>query len=102
VRIRPPKLTTPVVTYPTQRSAQFSGDGHTGATVEFEILSGPGEALPPPPVIVTGGRWGATSTSFPPGSYSLKLIQKLPDNAGGWIESEPLLYTLERPMSDLV
>jgi len=102
VRIRPPRLTTPAVTYPTQRSAQFSGDGHTGATVEFEILSGPGEALPPPLVTVTGGRWEATSTNFQPSTYSLKLIQKLSDNAGGWIESEPLLYTLERPMSDLV
>jgi len=99
-RIRPPKLTDPTVTYPNQAQARFSGSGYQGATVDVVIETGPAGAAQPPAVsVANGGNWETTSTNFPPGSYTLKLIQRIPNNAGGWIESEPLEHRVVRQPS---
>jgi hypothetical protein len=96
-RIRPPKLTDPTVTYPLQDRAIFSGTGHSGATVDIVIESGPTGAEAPSSVTVNGaGTWETAQTVFPSGRYELKLIQKVSNHASGWIESEPLMHSVER------
>jgi hypothetical protein len=103
-KIRPPALTAVTTSYPTETSLKFSGSGHTGATVEITIVSGPGGTAPSA-VPVTGGRWETTATNWPFGTYNLKAIQKVSDNANGWIESQPYAFTVNRELpnpSDVV
>ncbi|WP_157836084.1 hypothetical protein [Pseudomonas sp. H1h] len=91
-KIRPPSLTTVSVVYPTLTTIEFSGDGFTGATVEITIVKGPAGATPPSGGIVQGGRWTARSQNWPIGDYDLKAVQKVSDNAGGWIPSQEYLF----------
>ncbi|WP_223490703.1 Ig-like domain-containing protein [Pseudomonas sp. A-RE-19] len=93
-KITPPAITAVVATH-TETTVTFSGSGHTGATVEITKVSGP-EATMPSPATVTGGKWEATATNWPFGTYSLTAIQKVSDNAGGWIESQPYTFTVDR------
>ncbi|UVL39272.1 hypothetical protein LOY55_24030 [Pseudomonas sp. B21-040] len=79
---------------------KFSGTGHIGATVEISIVSGP-NGTAPPAVVVTADKWETTATNWPFGTYSLRAIQKVPDNAGGWIESLPYTFTFSRVLPDL-
>ena len=98
-KIRPPALTAVTTSYPTETSLKFSGSGHTGATVQITVESGP-EGAAPPDVVVTVGRWETTATNWPFGTYNLKAIQKVPDNANGWIESLPYSFTVEHRLPD--
>ncbi|WP_223511806.1 hypothetical protein [Pseudomonas sp. GL-B-19] len=98
-KVRPPALTAVTISYPTETSLKFSGTGHTGATVEITVVSGPG-GTPPSAVTVTGGRWETTATNWPFGTYSLRAIQKVSDNANGWIESQPYAFTVNRVLPD--
>jgi hypothetical protein len=100
-KVRPPALTAVTVTYPTPTptSIKFSGTGYTGATVEITILSGPGGTAPDP-VPVAAGKWEATATDWPFGAYSLQVIQKVSDNANGWIESLPYTFSVNRVFPD--
>jgi hypothetical protein len=99
-KIRPPAFTAVKVEYPTtETSVKFSGTGHTGATVEITVISGPGGTAPPA-VTVKGGKWETTATNWPFGMYSLKAIQKVSDNTNGWIESQPYTFTVNRLFPD--
>ena len=98
-KVRPPALNGVNVTSPSETVLKFSGPGHTGATVEFTVVSGPG-GTPPSAVTVTGGRWETTVTNWPFGLYSLEAIQKVSDNANGWIESLPYLFPVNRVLPD--
>ncbi|WP_448725032.1 hypothetical protein [Pseudomonas farris] len=100
VKVRPPALTAPSVTFPTGTAVKFSGAGHTGATVEITVVSGPG-GMAPPAVQVTGGRWETTATNWPFGNYQLTATQKVSDNAGGWIVSQPVSFAVTREMPDV-
>ncbi|PMQ12937.1 hypothetical protein PseAD21_06535 [Pseudomonas sp. AD21] len=91
-KVRPPALTAVSVSYPTLTTAEFSGAGFTDATVEITIVKDPTGATPPPTVIVQGGRWTTTSQNWPIGDYDLKVVQKVSDNAGGWIPSLEYLF----------
>jgi hypothetical protein len=99
-RVRPPALAAITPTLPNETSVKFSGTGHTGATVEISIVSGPGGTAPST-VVVNAGKWETTATNWPFGTYSLRAIQKVPDNAGGWIESLPYTFTFSRVLPDL-
>ncbi|MDR7284272.1 hypothetical protein J2X84_003105 [Pseudomonas corrugata] len=98
-KVRPRALNGVDVTSPSETVLKFSGPGHTGATVEITVVSGPGGTAPSA-VTVTGGRWETTVTNWPFGSYSLKAIQKVSDNANGWIESAPYTFTVNRVLPD--
>jgi len=98
-KIRPPALTAVTTSYPTETSLKFSGAGHTGAMVEITIVNGPGGTAPSA-APVTGGRWETTATNWPFGTYNLKAIQKVSDNANGWIESLPYSFTVNRVLPD--
>ncbi|MCE6979951.1 hypothetical protein EI534_21725 [Pseudomonas frederiksbergensis] len=100
VKVRPPAFTAVDVTFPTETTVKFSGAGHTGATVEITVVSGPGGTAPPP-VQVTGGQWNTTATNWPFGDYQLRAVQKVSDNAGGWITSQPFSFSVTREMPDV-
>jgi hypothetical protein len=91
-KVRPPTLTAVNLAYPTLTSAAFSGAGYTGATIEITIINGPAGATAPPAVTVSAGIWNTTSQNWPIGEYDLKAIQKVSDNAGGWILSQEYLF----------
>ncbi|MFM9381953.1 hypothetical protein [Pseudomonas sp. UV AK001] len=102
--IRPPVLTKVNVTVPSPTTVTFDGDGHEGATVAITVVSGPGGAAPGEAKVV-GGKWETSATNWPDGLYKMSAIQKVSDNAGGWIESVP--YPFEflfkfPPPSDVV
>ena len=98
-KIRPPTLRDITDTH-TDTSIKFSGTGHNGATVEIYQVSGPAVTMPPP-VPVTKDNWEATAYNWPFGIYELNGIQKVPDNAGGWITSEPCLFTVDNVLPDV-
>jgi hypothetical protein len=99
-RIRPPAFTAVNVEHPTETSVKFSGTGHTGATVELTVVSGPGETAPPP-VTVKDGKWETTATNWKFGTYTLEAIQKVPDNASGWIKSQPYTFSVTLQFPDV-
>ena len=88
LKIRPSALTSVSVSYPTLTSARFSGEGYPDATVEIMIVKGPAGATPPPSVGVAAGQWTTISQNWPIGDYDLKVVQRVSDNAGGWIPSQ--------------
>jgi hypothetical protein len=88
LKIRPSALTSVSVTYPTLTSARFSGEGYPDATVEIMIMKGPEGATPPPSVSVAAGQWTTISQNWPIGDYDLKVVQRVSDNASGWIPSQ--------------
>ena len=98
-KVRPLALTEVSVTFPTETTVKFSGTGHTGATVEITVVSGP-EVKAPPAVRVAAGQWETTATNWPFGTYSLKAIQKVSDNTNGWIESQPYTFTVNLVVPD--
>lgn len=101
-RIRPPIVKEATFDTPTDNKVvSFSGAGYTGASVEIRITSGPAGASPPRIVDVVGGKWQTTAPNWPYGTYELKVIQKVPDNANGWIESEPLPLTVDHVLPDV-
>lgn len=98
-KIRPPALTAVDVTVQSATSVKFSGNGHTGATVVITVVSGPGGTAPAAEQVV-GGKWETTATNWPFGTYSLSAIQKVPDNANGWIESLPYTFPVDLKLTD--
>ena len=101
-RIRPPKVETATFDTPTDNKVvSFSGSGYTGASVEIRITSGPAGASPPRIVDVVGGEWKTTAPNWPYGTYKLEVIQKVPDNASGWIESEAFPLTVDHVLPDV-
>jgi len=92
-KVRPPALTHVTVTHPTESTIKFSGDGNIDATVEISLESDQ-SVTPPLSVEVREGKWETTARDWPPDTYYLKVIQKLPDRASGWIESLPHSFTV--------
>ncbi|SEE40271.1 hypothetical protein SAMN04490185_5666 [Pseudomonas frederiksbergensis] len=94
--IRPPKLMNiQVENLATPGSVKFSGAGYDGATVEITIKE-PEETAPPPVVQVRNGQWETTATNWTFGTYKLTAVQKVPDNANGWIPSLSLDFDVVR------
>ncbi|WP_139832560.1 hypothetical protein [Pseudomonas sp. B26(2017)] len=89
--IRPPALTKVNVTVPVATTVKFDGDGHEGATVVITVISGPGGSAPGEAKVV-GGKWETSATNWPDGLYKMSAIQKVSNNAGGWIESVPFPF----------
>ncbi|BBP55152.1 hypothetical protein PHLH3_47780 [Pseudomonas sp. St386] len=98
-KVRPPKLTAVTVTTPTDTSVKFEGDGYTGATVQITVVSGP-NVTAPAPAPVNAGSWNTTATNWPFGSYSLRAIQRFPDGANGWIDSQPYTFPVNLILPD--
>lgn len=99
-KVRPPALTTVNIESPSDTIVKFSGTGHVGATVQLILDSGPGGTAPPSVVVKSDGQWETSATGWPLGVYTLKAIQKVSDNANGWIESNPYSFTVNRQLKD--
>ncbi|AXI63118.1 hypothetical protein DLD99_22455 [Pseudomonas kribbensis] len=89
--IRPLPLTRVNVTFPDAITVKFAGGGREGATVVITVLSGPGGAAPGEARVVSG-KWETSATNWPDGLYKMSAIQKISNNAGGWIESTPIEF----------
>ncbi|WP_322844593.1 hypothetical protein [Pseudomonas sp. B33.4] len=103
-RIRPPKLEKPEVTFLPDTSLKFSGTGHFDQNLSTEIqFSASNGSLPLPPNIrVDGqGQWETAPVVWPLGSYKMKVIQKIADNANGWIDSHPLEFEVDNDLPDI-
>ncbi|XXD87274.1 hypothetical protein J3P82_06170 [Pseudomonas sp. Z4-20] len=98
--VRPATLTNVTVTDLSETAIRFSGSGYTGATVQITVVSGP-TVEPPPEVPVEDDGWYTTATNWPFGSYSLRAIQKVSNHAGGWIESQPYTFPVNRVLPDV-
>jgi hypothetical protein len=98
--IRPPALTKVKVTFPSAAIVKFEGDGYEDATVEMTVVSGTGGSAPGEAKVV-GGKWETSATNWPNGLYKMSAIQKVSNNAGGWIKSAPFPfqfpYEFQRP-----
>ncbi|MBP4001213.1 hypothetical protein [Pseudomonas koreensis] len=102
--IRPASLTKVNVTVSDATTVKFDGDGYEGATVAITVVSGPGGAAPGEAKVVSG-KWETHATNWPDGLYKMSVIQKVSNNAGGWIESLPYLFEFPfkfPPPSDVV
>ncbi|CAI8699580.1 Big_5 domain-containing protein [Pseudomonas sp. IT-347P] len=103
-RVRPPTLAIPDVTFPAVRTARFSGTGHYDplleTQVQFVVKSGPGTA-PPNAVVKDNGSWETTAADWSFGTYSVEVIQKIADNASGWIESQCCSFEVKYEMPDV-
>lgn len=99
-KVRPPALINVGVESPSDTTVTFSGAGHTGATVQFTLVSGPGGTAPPSVVVKPDGQWETTATGWTMGVYTLRVIQKVSDNANGWVESHPYTFTLDRKLEN--
>jgi len=103
-RIRPPKLEKPEVTFLPDTSLKFSGTGHFDQNLSTEIqFSASDSSLPLPPNVRVNaqGQWEAAPVVWPLGSYDVTVIQKIADNANGWIESQPLEFEVRNNMPDI-
>ncbi len=99
-KVRPPALINVGVESPSDTTVTFSGAGHTGATVQFTLVSGPGGTAPPSVAVKPDGQWETTATGWTMGVYTLRVIQKVSDNANGWVESHPYTFTLDRKLEN--
>jgi hypothetical protein len=103
-RIRPPKLAEPEVTFLPDTSLKFSGSGHFDQNLSTEIqFSASDGSLPLPPNarVNAQGYWETAPVVWSLGSYDVTLIQKIADNASGWIESQPLEFKVRNDMPDI-
>lgn len=106
IRVRPGK---PTVEYTlNQETMTFFSSGHYDqyleTQIQFTIKSYPGDLPPntPPNAIVRAdGSWTTTSTGWALGAFSVEVVQKIVDNASGWIESLPLEFKLQNDMPDV-
>ncbi|UVL45063.1 hypothetical protein LOY57_20540 [Pseudomonas moraviensis] len=97
VKIRPLQLPAPSVVFLPDGGIKFSGTGLSDAMVDINILDGPG-GTEPVSVKVVGGNWETTALDWRPGEYQLSARQRISDNSGGWIDSLPLLFTLNKEL----
>jgi hypothetical protein len=103
-RIRPPKLAEPDVTLLPDTSLKFSGSGHFDQNLSTEIqFSASDGSLPLPSNVRVNaqGYWETAPVVWSLGSYDVTLIQKIADNASGWIESQPLEFKVRNDMPDI-
>lgn len=103
-RIRPPQLEIPEVTFLPDSSLKFSGNGHFDQNLRTEIqFSASNGSLPLPPNVRVNaqGQWETAPVVWPLGSYDVTVIQKIADNANGWIESQPLEFKVHNNMPDI-
>jgi len=98
-KIRPPTLQEPTVTY-SGTTVTFSGNGYydpaLDSEIHFTIDDGPGQVPAPANVEVTpDGTWQTPALQWPLGTYKVTVIQKIADNASGWIDSHACQFDVK-------
>jgi hypothetical protein len=103
-RIRPPKLEAPEVTFLPDTTVEFSGTGHYDKNLRTEIQFSASDGSLPLPLntyVDAQGHWRTIPIVWPLGSYKVTVLQKIADNANGWIESHPLEFEVHNDMPDI-
>ncbi|RON49093.1 hypothetical protein BK665_23720 [Pseudomonas frederiksbergensis] len=98
LKVRPPRLNAVSVTPLANAGLRFSGAGYEGATVEVTKLSGPGSSTVQPATVGSTGTWSVDAANWPPGQYTFKATQKVPDNTGGSIVSPDFTFSYTVPL----
>ncbi|QXH71932.1 hypothetical protein KSS92_21720 [Pseudomonas atacamensis] len=106
IRVRTGK---PTVTYTqANETITFSGTGHFDeklrTEIEFTILespAGPMPVAPPNAQVQRNGTWSTAVTGWKLGTYEINAVQKIRDNAGGWIDSLPLTFEVKNILPDV-
>ncbi|RON78407.1 hypothetical protein BK670_23570 [Pseudomonas fluorescens] len=97
-KIRPSEVSAVSYSVLPDGQVEISGKGYTGATV---VVTAPDSVTPPLPVVVSAGEWTTTATGWPYGTYKLQIVQKVSDNANGWIESQPFPLEVEKKLPNV-
>ncbi|MFG6207344.1 hypothetical protein [Pseudomonas retamae] len=97
-KIRPAELTTVTVEQADGATLVFSGNGHYNVKLRTEIQFTVPAAVSAPPnaTVQPDGKWQTTATDWPFGEYDVEVIQKVSDNANGWIKSRPYRFSVEK------
>ncbi|SIR39164.1 hypothetical protein SAMN05216509_1967 [Pseudomonas sp. B10] len=106
IRVRTGK---PTVTYTqANETITFSGTGHFDeklrTEIEFTILESPADPMPVAPPnaqVQRNGTWSTTVTGWKFGTYKINAVQKIRDNASGWIDSLPLTFEVKNILPDV-
>ncbi|HWH86960.1 MAG TPA: hypothetical protein VNV36_09320 [Pseudomonas sp.] len=106
IRVRTDK---PTVTYTqANETITFSGTGHFDeklrTEVGFTILESTADPMPDAPQsaeVRPDGTWKTTATGWEFGTYKLNAVQKIRDNANGWIESLPVTFEVKKILPDV-
>lgn len=98
-RIRPPTLNEPNVTF-SGTTVTFSGNGYYDndlkSEIQFTVDDGPVQVPTPANAeVMPDGTWLTTVLDWPIGTYKVTVVQKIADNASGWIESHPCQFEVE-------
>ncbi|MBP5947543.1 hypothetical protein ICA15_26385, partial [Pseudomonas sp. P116] len=97
-KIRPAKIDEVKVDI-IDKSITFSGIGYPGATVVITISGWP--VTLPQTVVAEGGEWEVKATGLALGKHRASVLQKVPDNANGWIESLPYTFEFNNSLPDV-
>ncbi len=102
-KIRPAELTTVTVEQTDDGTLVFSGNGHYDIKLRTEIqFAVPAAVSAPPNVTVQpDSKWQTSATDWPFGEYDVEVIQKVYDNANGWIQSPPYPFTVVKQLPDV-
>ncbi|MED7667135.1 hypothetical protein GXB78_08000 [Pseudomonas moraviensis subsp. stanleyae] len=106
IRVRTGK---PTVTYTqANETITFSGTGHFDeklrTEIEFTILESPADPMPVAPPnaqVQRNGTWSTTVTGWKFGTCKINAVQKIRDNASGWIDSLPLTFEVKNTLPDV-
>lgn len=96
-KIRADRLSQIVVTRISSTTVNFSGIGHYDPKLEtrVQIIDVDGGVEPPPHAVVSpDGTWETTGR-VPFGRFSMTAKQRVADNANGWIDSLPYVFSFE-------
>ena len=97
-KIRPAKMGDVKVEI-IDKSITFSGTGFPGATV---VITVPGSPVTlPQPIVAADGKWEIKATDWPIGKHPASIVQKVSDNASGWIESLPYNFDINNLLPDV-
>ncbi|VVO45622.1 hypothetical protein PS732_00028 [Pseudomonas fluorescens] len=97
-KIRPAKMGDVKVEI-IDKSITFSGTGYPGATV---VITVPGSPVTlPQPIVAADGKWEIKATDWPIGKHPASIVQKVSDNASGWIESLPYNFDINNLLPDV-
>lgn len=97
-KVRPPKIADVNVEM-IDKSITFSGTGYPGATVVITVQGW--QVTLPQPVVAVDGKWEIKATDLPLGKLPASILQKVSDNASGWIESLPYNFEINNSLPDV-
>lgn len=102
-KIRPAELTTVTVEQTDGATLVFSGNEHYNVKLQTEIQFTVPAAVSAPPnaTVQPDGKWQTTATDWPFGEYDVEVIQKVSDNANGWIQSLPYKFKVVKRLPDV-